>query len=244
MDLKKFETVDLANIPLDPINRGIQAASAPPKAAPQGTGDFQDPDAFMAGQVQRAPRTQAPHAAVAKQATPLAFAEQVMASRQESGAIKRLRAAFGVAMPEGLIEDSFGGFKWTFRVPSSVDIQYAVTITQDVRDMEGDLGEDATNWMFNLALRRAFVAVSVAAIDDRPTYEHFGLQVPAGYSVPDPMNPPRHLRIRAANHLYEMLSDETVNDLTLGLTAIYDKRVSPLVQKAASPLASAPPSVP
>lgn len=254
MDLKKFEAVEIADLPVDPINRALITGHEAPsrvsvaqQAAALPQGDFQDPDAFMAGQVQRAPRgAPAPLApqAQAKAHTALEFAEQVMASRQESPTILRLREAFGVKAKAGVIEEIFDGMKWTFRIPSSVDIQYAVTITQDMRDMEGDLGPDATLGMFALALSRAFVAVSVAAIDDRPVYEHFGINIPVGYVIPDPLNPPRHLRIRAANHLYEMLSDETVNELTIGLTDIYDRRVGPLVKKAKAPLVSAPPSKP
>jgi len=253
MDLKKFEAVDIEDLPQEPINRALPtgtpaAAPARPKAAAAAGGDdFQDPDAFMAGNVQRAPRSAAAApqaAALPKTPTPMEFAEQVMASRQESPTIKRLRDAFGVKDPEGPIEESFGGYKWTFRVPSSTDIQYAVALTQDVRDLEGDIGSDATIGMFTLALNRAFAAVSVAAIDDKPLYDHFGIEVPKGYVIPDSLNPPRHLRIRAAHYLYEMLSDETVDDLTAGLTEIYDRRVSPLVRRAKAPLVSTPPSQP
>ncbi len=249
MDLKKFEAVEIADLPLDPINREVLTGHAeqPARPAQQAQqGDFQDPTAFMAAQVQRAPRGAAPQAPApqAQKHTAMDFADQVMASRQESPTIQRLREAFGVKVKDGNIEEEFGGTKWTFRVPSSVDIQYAVTITQDMRDMEGDLGADATIGLFALALSRAFVAVSIAAIDDRPVYEHFGIKIPDGYVIPDPLNPPRHLRIRAANYMYEMLSDETVNELTLGLTNIYDRRVAPIVKKAKAPLASAPPSKP
>lgn len=253
MDLKKFEAVDIEDLPQEPINRAIPtgtpaAAPARPKAPAAAAGeDFQDPDAFMAGNVQRAPRNAAaaPQAAAQPNApTPMEFAEQVMASRQESPTIKRLREAFGVKAPDGVIEEPLNGFKWTFRVPGSTDIQYAVALTQDIRDLEGDIGSDATVGMFTLALNRAFVAVSVSAIDDKPLYEHFGIEIPRGYMIPDTMNPPRHLRIRAAHYLYEMLSDETVDDLTAGLTEIYDRRVSPLVRRAKAPLVSTPPSQP
>lgn len=248
----KFERLEQTDIPNTPIRRSGFSLPHPGAPVPSPTittkeGEtFAPADSFDAqyashlartgqqeGQQQSAPPAAPPAAPAGPTINQTLRA--TLASRNESDIFKQLRQAFGINA-SNLIEAEFGGFKWTFRVPGSSDILWSVALMDEVLMLDSTM-------MTNMTSRRSIVAVSVAAINDVPLYKHFGIELPPGYAVPDPMNPPHQLRCRAAQIFYRFLSDEAFDKLTQGLIDIYEAQVNPLAE-AATPLASTPPSPP
>lgn len=268
-----LERVDINDIPSTPIPRtglqlphpdDVKTGPIPPGPSRQtaqpsqtvGGEEFVSADVFDASQVKRAPVviTDKKDDDDEDDNVPRMQNRAFPASKKESATIKKLRRVFGVNVPDGQADDddnqapfSFqvGGedgtdslFKWTFRYPGAADINWALSL----------IGEDVlllgVELMTRISLKRAMVAVSTAAIDDEPVYKSFGIVVPKGYHVPDPLVPPRQLRFIAARYLYEMLSDNQVDELTSALTKVFDERIEPVLQKKRSPLVSTQQSQP
>jgi len=184
-----------------------------------------------------------------KQAPGQKFADGVtkIASRQESATIKKLRQAFGIA---GVPLDHFdyGGFKWSFRVPGKTDITWAVVtigcLYPDIlpgvidRDENEDLSSEDVfrenalrNVLMSEELKTALMCISIAAIDDIPVHEHFGLEVDTR-KVIDPMRPGREVRQQAALFLHTVLADESSSVLLAALEGFYSESIEPKLKEA------------
>lgn len=257
-----LERIDINDIPSTPIARtglqlphpdDVKTGPIPPvQARPQtqvvGGEEFVSADAFDAKKVQRAAPviTEKPDDVEDDQVR--VQNRQFPVSKRESPTIKKLRRAFCVNNQEGLADDDdnhapftvrVGGedavdtdFQWTFRFPGGADINWALSLIGD------DVLLLGIELMTRISLKRAMVAVSTAAIDGVPVYEHFGIQVPKGYHIPDPLCPPRQLRFVAARYLYEMLANDAIDEFTSALAKVFDDRIEPVLSRKRSPLVS------
>jgi len=205
-------------------------------------GDMPSVDASEFTQPFVPPNTPAQPQAPARREVPgERLAENVdrITSRQESPTIRKLRQAFGIASIP-LLHFNYGGFKWSFRVPGKADITWAVVLTglnnPQVISAEFDDSEDEfkamalRSTMINMTLKTALMCVSLAAIDDVPVHEHFGLDVDARRII-DKMRPPKDIRHDAAKFTYDILADESAAHLTDALEEFYSKHIDPKLQE-------------
>lgn len=148
-------------------------------------------------------------------------------SIQESEDITRLRERYGVKTPT-LHHIQLGDMKFSFRVPGSSDIRWGASLLGELLNIDNAIA-------LQMTMRPAMVAVSVAAINDTPLWQHFGMAVnPA--TMQDPLYPPKDIRFRAAKYFYDIITDDTL-DLGEELETFYVTEIEPLVNKARSPLA-------
>lgn len=261
-----LERIDIIDIPSTPIQRtglqlphpdDVKTGPIPPTQSTAKTvngEEFVSAEAFDVKKVQRAPVTIKEK--TEDESEPVRVQNrQFPTSKRESPTIKKLRRVFCVKNHEGLADDDdnmapftvrIGGedanpetdFQWTFRFPGGSDTNWAISL----------IGEDAlllgVELMTRISFKRAMVAVSTAAIDGQPVYKHFSIQVPEGYHIPDPLEPPRQLRFLAARYLYEMLADDAIDELTSALAKVFDDRIEPVLAKKRAPLVSTQQSQP
>ena len=141
--------------------------------------------------IQTAPEP--PEPAIPSNQIPASFvAGMPEAAKKRHPLLDRLEKDFGISRLE-CRDHVFAGYKWTFRPQTFLDYEWATAHLTEELSMP--------------TLAACNVASMLAAIDDVPVYEIFGVDT-IGRSISDPLNPPPDIRRQASTSLLEWFRND------------------------------------
>jgi hypothetical protein len=117
---------------------------------------------------------------------------------------------------EKYVDFEVGGHVWKMSALSAGDSAMAARVADA---MSGSPSE------YNIRINIAAACLAVAAIDDTPTFEVFGVNVPPTTEITDPYMPPPEIRFQAFFQLYDWVMTDTKGGLGNRLWEIYEKEI-------------------
>ncbi len=131
--------------------------------------------------------------------------------------LQKLREDLGVEKTE-VHDVQIGEHTWSLLPLSNGEVASATRLAEQI-----SLGAVEHEMIY----RAALASMSVVRIDGVPTFEVFGVEVPTGTVVMNPLRPPRSIQYLAATRLYDFIVDESRARLADRLYEAYADRCDP-----------------
>lgn len=110
------------------------------------------------------------------------------------------------------VDVEVGNHRWTLVALTPGDVATASRLADNLA-----VGQVETHMTYQTAV----IAHAIAAIDGSPAYQVFGVDLPPGMQVTNPLRPPRAVRFHAAGKLFDFIQEEGRTELSRKLFEAY-----------------------
>lgn len=131
--------------------------------------------------------------------------------RRQHPVLSQLREDLGVDAIRP-VDVHVGGHVWTLVGLAPGDVATASRLADHIA-----VGQVEKHMTYQTAV----VAHAIAAIDSVPTYRVFGVELPPGLQIQNPLRPPRTVRFHAAGNLFDFIQEEGRTTLSTKLFDAY-----------------------
>lgn len=131
--------------------------------------------------------------------------------RRQHPVLSQLREDLGIDSIRP-VDVAIGGHTWTLAALTPGDIATAARLADNLA-----IGRVETHMTYQTAV----ISHAVIAIDGVPTHEVFGVELPPGMAVDNPLRPSRSVRFHAAGKLFDFIQEEGKSTLGAKLFDAY-----------------------